>query len=124
MNINEQFVDKILQETASGHIKWNRIRGLDEYIPNVQYVVRGFSAQVPGFDIVSVVELNMPRYNEDFGQYFPMLYYQVYIIKEGMLAKTIDEDTVDREKLSWLLSLVAERVTSVDNSIADYIGQR
>jgi hypothetical protein len=121
-NKYEDFINRLITDTEGAKITWEvaGYRDYEKHITNPELIIRAFSTLIDQMQVV-LLDGKYNKYISDFDSYIEIRDLQVLLIKDGVVAKIIDEEIVNQEYIQGLVEVVAEKSLDIDKDIDKFL---
>jgi hypothetical protein len=125
MNKLEQFIVKITERTKNGSIKWQAISPSrrERLVWNSSYCTRLFECDLDEQRGLIAAEKKVPSLDPDMEEYFDRAEFEVLLVHEAMIDKTITSYDVSKDLLIELIETISAIVFDSDHFIDDFLGK-
>lgn len=115
MNIKEEFVNKIIEDTIKNKMIWNTtiIENYKEYLLDSKKVLRLFLTKLEKSQILIAEKKYIPEENQYMNNYndFEELLYEIYVVEGESLKIVIQNREIARELYKKMINCVVSNFT-------------
>lgn len=122
INKYEDLIKKLDADTEENKTTWI-VAPYSEYarhVTNPDYIIRAFLTTINKMKII-LLDGKYNKYVEEVDSYVEFRYPYILLIKDGVVAKSIDEEIVNIDYLYDLIDVVAEKTSEIDSDIDSFL---
>ena len=120
-NKKEKFIAELIEKTEENELSWEQSStdNYNKFIYHSDLVIRLFVSHYKS-KIFVVIEKKVSTYSSDFDDYFDKAYVEVLILESEVgLQTSIDQETVSRDLLFNLFSVIEDSTVDIENIFND-----